>query len=102
MNLVTGVYGMAKRKHERQERKLNLDTFRRGIRGKVLEAVSIANELESRYISLEFQDQTELTITLDVRLTGKLELFDCKTGDQRLVRKIGLVPDDTPLWRPQG
>jgi hypothetical protein len=93
---------MAKRKHERQERKLNLDTFRRGISGKVLEAVSIANELESRYISLEFQDQTELTITLDVRLTGKLELFDCKTGDQRLVRKIGLVPDDTPLWRPQG
>jgi hypothetical protein len=93
---------MAKRKHERQERKLNLDTFRRGIKGKVLEAVSITNELESRYISLEFQDQTELTITLDVRLTGKLELFDCKTGDQRLVRKIGLVPDDTPLWRPQG
>ena len=93
---------MAKRKHERQERKLNLDTFRRGIRGKVLEAVSIANELESRYISLEFQDQTELTITLDVRLTGKLELFDCKTGDQRLVRKIGLVPDDTPLWRAAG
>ena len=93
---------MAKRKHERQERKLNLDTFRRGIRGKVLEAVSITNEFESRYISLEFLDQTELTITLDVRLTGKLELFDCKTGDQRLVRKIGLVPDDTPLWRPQG
>ena len=93
---------MAKRKHERHDRKLNLDTFRRGIRGKVLEAVSITNELESRYISLEFQDQTELTITLDVRLTGKLELFDCKTGDQRLVRKIGLVPDDTPLWRPEG
>ena len=93
---------MAKRKHERQERKLNLDTFRRGIKGKVLEAVSITNELESRYISLEFQDQTELTITLEVRLTGKVELFDCKTGDQRLVRKIGLVPDDTPLWRPQG
>ena len=93
---------MAKRKHERQERRLNLDTFRRGIKGKVLEAVSITNELESRYISLEFQDQTELTITLDVRLTGKLELFDCKTGDQRLVRKIGLVPDDTPSWRPQG
>ena len=93
---------MAKRKHERQERKLNLDTFRRGIKGKVLEAVSITNELESRYISLEFQDQTELTITLDVRLTGKVELFDCKTGDQRLVRKIGLVPDDSPLWRPQG
>ena len=93
---------MAKRKHERPERKLNLDTFRRGIKGKVLEAVGITNELESRYISLEFQDQTELTITLDVRLTGKVELFDCKTGDQRLVRKIGLVPDDTPLWRPQG
>jgi hypothetical protein len=93
---------MAKRKHERPERKLNLDRFWRGIKGKVLEAVSITNELESRYISLEFQDQTELTITLDVRLTGKVELFDCKTGDQRLVRRIGLVPDDTPLWRPQG
>jgi hypothetical protein len=98
----TGVRRMAKRKHERHERKLNLDTFRRGIRGKVLEAVTITNEFESRYISLEFQDQTELTITLNVRLTGKLELFDCKTGDQRLVRKIGLVPDDTPLWRPEG
>ena len=93
---------MAKQEQKRQKQKLNLDTFRDGIKGKVLEAVSIANELESRYISLEFQDQTELTITLDVRLTGKLELFDCKTGDQRLVRKIGLVPDDTPLWRPQG
>ena len=68
----------------------------------MLEAVSITNELESRYISLEFQDQTELTITLDVRLTGKFELFDCTTGDQMLVRKIGLVPDDTPLWRPKG
>jgi Fe2+ transport system protein FeoA len=93
---------MAKQERKRQKQKLNLDTFRDGIKGKVLEAVSITNELESRYISLGFQDQTELTITLDVRLTGKLELFDCKTGDQRLVRKIGLVPDDTPLWRPKG
>jgi hypothetical protein len=93
---------MAKQEQKRQKQKLNLDNFRDGIKGKVLEAVSIANELESRNISLEFQDQTELTITLDVRLTGKLELFDCKTGDQRLVRKIGLVPDDTPLWRPKG
>jgi len=93
---------MAKQERKRQKQTLNLDTFRDGIKGKVLEAVSITNELESRYISLEFQDQTELTITLDVRLTGKLELFDCKTGDQRLVRKIGLVPDDTPLWRPKG
>jgi ribosome modulation factor len=93
---------MARRKRDRHERKLHLETFSRGIRGKMLKAVSITNELESRYISLEFQDQTELTITLDVRLTGKLELFDCKTGNQRLVRKIGLVPDDSPLWQPQG
>ena len=92
---------MSKRKQKRHERKPNLDTFSDGIKGKVLDAVSITNEFESRYISLEFQDQTELTITLDVRLTGKLELFDCKTGDQRLVKKIGLVPDDTPLWRPK-
>src|SRR6266850_1277407 len=90
------------RKQDRHKRKLNLDTFSDGIRGKVLEAVSITNELESRYVSLEFQDQTELTITLDVRLTGKLELFDCRTGDQKLVRKIGLVPDDAPLWRQEG
>jgi hypothetical protein len=76
-----------------------LAPFSNGIKGKVLDAVSITNEFESRYISLEFQDQTELTITLDVRLTGKLELFDSKTGDQRLVKEIGLVPDDTPLWR---
>jgi len=93
---------MDKREQKRQKQKLNLDTFSNGIKGKVLEAVSITNELESRYISLEFQDQTELTITLDVHLTGKLELFDCKSGDQKLVRKIGLVPDDTPLWRPKG
>jgi len=92
---------MSKRKQKRHKRKLNLDTFSDGIKGKVLDAVTITNEFESRYISLEFQDQTELTITLDVRLTGKLELFDCKTGDQRLVKEIGLVPDDTPLWRPK-
>ena len=91
---------MAKGKQERQKRKLNLDTFSNGIKGKVLEGVSISNELECRYISLEFEDKTELTITLDTRLTGKLELFDCKTGDQILVRKIGLIPDDAPVWRP--
>ena len=91
---------MANRKQKEHKRRLNQDTFSDGIKGKVLEAVSISNELECRYISLEFEDETELTITLDTRLTGKLELFDCKTGDQRLVRKIGLLPDDSPVWRP--
>jgi hypothetical protein len=90
---------MAKGRRERHKRKLNLDTFSDGINGKVLEGISISNELECRYISLEFDDKTELTISLDTRLTGKLELFDCKTGDHRLVRKIGLIPDDKPLWR---
>ncbi len=70
---------MTKRKQVLPKRKLNLDTFSYGIRGKVLKAVSITNESESRYISLEFQGQTELTITLDVGLAGKLELFDCRT-----------------------
>ena len=90
---------MAKGRREPHKRKLNSDTFSNGIKGKVLEGVSISNELECRYISLEFEDKTELTISLDTRLTGKLELFDCKTGDHRLVRKIGLIPDDRPLWR---
>ena len=80
---------------------MNRDTFRDGIKGKVLESISVSNELECRYISLEFEDKTELTITLDTRLTGKLELFDCKTGDQELIRRVGLIPDDTPLWRPR-
>jgi hypothetical protein len=80
--------------------RLNQDTFAKGIRGKVLQAVSISNELECRYISLEFEDETELTISLDTRLTGKLELFDCKTGDKELIKKLGLVPDDNPVWRP--
>lgn len=92
---------MAKRKQRRCERKVNGDTFRDGIKGKVLAAVSISNQLECRYISLEFEDKTELTITLDTCLTGKLELFDWKTGDQKLIRKIGLIPDDAPLWRPK-
>ena len=92
---------MANRKQTKHKRQLNMDTFSDGIKGKVLEAVSISNELECRYISLEFEDKTELTITLDTRLTGKLELFDCKTGDHRLVRKIGLIPDDDPVWRPK-
>ena len=92
---------MANRKRKEHKRQLNLDTFSDGIKGKVLDAVSISNELECRYISLEFDDKTELTISLDNRLTGKLELFDCKTGDQRLVRKIGLIPDDAPVWRPK-
>jgi hypothetical protein len=90
---------MAKGRRERHKRKLNVDTFSDGIKGKVLEGVSISNELECGYISLEFDDKTELTISLDTRLTGKLELFDCRTGDHRLVRKLGLIPDDRPLWR---
>ena len=93
---------MADRKQKKHKRQLNTDTFSDGIKGRVLDAISISNELECRYISLEFEDKTELTITLDTRLTGKLELFDCKTGDHRLVRKIGLIPDDRPLWRPKG
>ena len=92
---------MADRKQKRGRRKLNRDTFRDGIKGKVLESISVSNELECRYISLEFEDKTELTITLDTHLTGKLELFDCKTGDQELIRRVGLIPDDTPLWRPR-
>ena len=92
---------MANRKRKEHKRQLNMDRFSDGLKGKVLEAVSISNELECRYISLEFEDKTELTITLDTRLTGKLELFDCKTGDHRLVREIGLIPDDAPVWRPK-
>jgi hypothetical protein len=92
---------MAKGKQAKNKRQLNMDTFSDGLKGKVLETVSISNELECRYISLEFEDKTELTISLDTRLTGKLELFDCKTGNHRLVRKIGLIPDDAPVWRPK-
>jgi hypothetical protein len=90
---------MAQPKHKRDRRKFNQGTFSDGIKGKVLQSVSIANELDCRYISLEFQDKTELTISLDTRLTGKLELFDWTTGDQKLIKKVGLVPDDAPLWR---
>jgi hypothetical protein len=92
---------MTKRNQCRLKRKVNMDTFSKGLKGKVLQAVSISNELDCRYLSLEFEDKTELTISLDTRLTGKLELFDCKTGDQKLIRKIGLIPDDAPLWRPK-
>ena len=91
---------MLRPKQKRHRRKLNLDTFTNGIKGKVLQAVSISNELGCRYISLEFEDKTELTITLDTRLTGKLELFDSKTGDQELIRRVGVIPDDAPSWRP--
>jgi hypothetical protein len=91
---------MARQSQKRYRPKLNEDSFRDGIKGKVLQSVSIFNELDCRYISLEFDDQTELTISLDTRLTGKLELFDCKTGDQELIKRVGLVPDDTPAWRP--
>lgn len=92
---------MAKKRQKRYGPKLNQGTFSAGIKGKVLEAVSISNELGCRYISLEFADKTELTISLDTHLTGKLELFDFKTGDQEFIRRVGLVPDDTPLWRPK-
>ena len=92
--------GMARQNQKRHRPKLNEDTFTDGIKGKVLQSVSISNELECRYISLEFNDKTELTISLDTRLTGKLELFDWKTGDQELIKKVGLIPDDTPWWRP--
>ena len=88
---------MANGKQEKHKRQLNMDTFSDGLKGKVLEAVSISeSNCECRYISWNLRDKTELTISLDTRLTGKLELFDCKTGDHRLVRKIGLLPDDAP------
>jgi hypothetical protein len=87
-------------KRNPKKRQFNQDTFSDGIRGKVLQSVSISNELECRYISLEFEDKTELTISLDTRLTGKLELFDWKTGDKELIKRLGWVPDDTPAWRP--
>ena len=90
---------MPSRNRKRSVPTLNVGTFRDGIKGKVLEAVCITNELECRYISLEFKDKTELTITLDKRLIGKLELFDYKTGDSRLIKKLGLLPDDAPIWR---
>ena len=92
--------GMAKARQKRYRKKLNENTFTDGIKGKVLQSVTIFNELECRYISLEFEDKTELTISLDTRLTGKLELFDCKTGDEKLIKRVGLVPDDSPAWRP--
>jgi hypothetical protein len=93
---------MARSIQKRYRTKLNLATFTRGIKGKVLRAISISNELDCRYISLEFADKTELTITLDTHLTGKLELFDWSTGDQELMKRVGLIPDDAPLWRPTG
>ena len=91
---------MAAQDQNRHRQKLNQDTFSDGINGKVLQSVSISNELGCRYISLEFEDKTELTITLDTRLTGKLELFDWQTGDQELIKRVGLIPDDAPSWRP--
>ena len=92
---------MAQPKQKRDRRKFNQGTFIDGIKGKVLQSVSIANELDCRYISLEFQDKTELTITLDTRLTGMLELFDWTTGDQKFIKRIGFIPDDAPSWRPK-
>jgi hypothetical protein len=92
---------MTKRTQKRQQPKVNQDMFCDGIKGKVLECISISNELECRSISLEFEDKTELRISVDTHLTGKLELFDGRTGDQELIRRVGVVPDDVPLWRPR-
>lgn len=50
---------MANQKQQEHQQQLNLDTFSAGIKGKVLEAVSISNELECHYISVEFEDKTE-------------------------------------------
>ena len=51
---------MAAQDQNRHRQKLNHDTFSNGINGKVLQSVSISNELSCRYISLEFEDKTEL------------------------------------------
>jgi hypothetical protein len=86
---------MGKFSRKRRRPKLTFKTFRNGIEGKVLAAVRVTNELNCRSISLEFDDNTELSINLDTRLTGKLELFDWKSGNQELVRKIGALPSET-------
>ena len=72
----------------------NLTEFSKGIRGKVLDKVQITNELECRVISLWFTDKTEVAITINISLMGKLELFDCKTGDLELIETLGRIPDE--------
>ena len=84
---------------ERSRRRTQSSTqrFADGIKGKVLESVRVTNAPDARYIALEFEDKTELTISLDVHLSGKLELFDWRTGDQKLIGKVGQLPHDRPL-----
>ena len=88
---------MARRSKKRNKPRVNEDTFTDGIKGKVLQSVKISNELDCRYISLEFGDKTELTITLETRLIGELDLFDWATGDQKLIERVGLLPNDRRL-----
>ena len=73
----------------------NLRRYTEHIKGKVLEELSITNELECRVISMLFQDRTELAITIDIKMLGRIELFDVKTGDLELTHTLGRIPDDS-------
>jgi hypothetical protein len=38
-------------------------------------------------------NKKEVAITIDISMMGRLELFDCTTGDLELIERLGRIPD---------
>jgi hypothetical protein len=65
-------------------------------------AVQVRNITVTPISAKERNILTKKTKKRHERLRNRYREIHGKIVDQKLVRKIGLVPDDTPLWRPKG
>lgn len=63
----------------------------KGIAGKTVEKVTVANESDFRCVSVRFTDKTALHFTLYATLSIDPELVDWKTGDGRRIRQFPRV-----------
>jgi|SRR5581483_87466 len=70
----------------------------RMIKGKVIESVEIVNDRTGRSISIYFKDQTCLSFSLVVTMTGFMKLWEVGTGDFENPKSLGRIPDEDGIY----
>ncbi len=55
-------------------------------KGQTVELLQLIADPDQHCVSIQFQDQTDLTLVFDQRMTFKANYSDWKTGDQRVLK----------------